>query len=540
VYDDGARVGTKVIANKSAHNDGVRLAVLIVVDQLPSWSFELDVENLPEGVARLRKHGVYFPRAEYPYAATYTAPGHAALATGTPPAVSGILGNGWRTSDGRGWASATADAQSPVWVPRASMGKLADAEGASGRKLRVEGVADVLRRETNGAGKSVAIALKRRAAILVLGKKPDLAIWYEPSLLAMTTSRYYASSLPQWIEKLAALELPTKLISIPWTPLDAARIARVTQFPDDDPGEAKPLGLGNTFPHDLRKTTDPARALRATPGATSLLFSTARAAVRGESLGADEIPDVLAVSVSSHDYAGHYWGQRSHERIDLMMRLDHDLGEFFTFLDATVGEDRYAVVFTSDHGATPLVERSRLKHRNARRIDTRLVYVVAEQAARAVLGPGLWIQDVSPSAIFLTSQWPKNERADAAITATVEAVRGIPGIGYAVRTRDVVGHCDAREGFAALVCRSILPGLSGEIYIAPDRYSSLTRGETSGTGHGTPHEDDRIVPVIVSAPGTKARVVSEVVSMLRVAPTITRMLGIPAPSRARGSALPIR
>ncbi|MEM9489195.1 MAG: alkaline phosphatase family protein, partial [Myxococcota bacterium] len=63
----------------------VRLVVLIVVDQLPSWSFDRDAALLKGGIARLIKSGVFYPEAEYPYSITYTAPGHAALGTGAPP-----------------------------------------------------------------------------------------------------------------------------------------------------------------------------------------------------------------------------------------------------------------------------------------------------------------------------------------------------------------------------------------------------------------------------------------------------------------------
>src|SRR5689334_960250 len=72
-----------------------KLVVLIVVDQLPSWTFEKRKALLTHGFARLLADGVYWPRAEYPYAYTYTAPGHAALATGAPPSVTGVIGNTW-------------------------------------------------------------------------------------------------------------------------------------------------------------------------------------------------------------------------------------------------------------------------------------------------------------------------------------------------------------------------------------------------------------------------------------------------------------
>ena len=74
---------------------GTRLVVLLVVDQLPSWAFDGRIRYLDGGLARLVREGVYYPQAVYPYAATFTAVGHAALVTGAPPARSGILANKW-------------------------------------------------------------------------------------------------------------------------------------------------------------------------------------------------------------------------------------------------------------------------------------------------------------------------------------------------------------------------------------------------------------------------------------------------------------
>jgi predicted AlkP superfamily pyrophosphatase or phosphodiesterase len=70
-------------------------AVAIVVDQLSAWVAASRWPALPEtgGFARLRREGTWTKNMRYPYAVTDTAPGHAALHTGTVPAESGIVGN---------------------------------------------------------------------------------------------------------------------------------------------------------------------------------------------------------------------------------------------------------------------------------------------------------------------------------------------------------------------------------------------------------------------------------------------------------------
>ncbi len=91
--------------------------------------------------------------------------------------------------------------------------------------------------------------------------------------------------------------------------------------------------------------------LKATPYGNSLTTDFAMAAIKGESLGQDEITDILTVSFSSTDYVGHNFGVNSKEVEDTYIRLDKDLERLFNYLDVIVGKGEYTVFLTSDHGA---------------------------------------------------------------------------------------------------------------------------------------------------------------------------------------------
>ncbi len=515
----------------------LRLVVLLVVDQLPSWSFSRDLPHLKGGLARLAARGAYYPSAEFPYACTYTAPGHNALCTGASPAVTGVLANGWYERSEKAMVSAVEDRQSPVfWIvdkPKPENFSV----GASGRRFLVEGVADVLASHTRGAAKSVSIGLKDRAAIPLLGRKPNLAIWYDEAQPAMTTSRWYVEQPPEWLRKLPAISARFDYV---WEPSDPALLEEISGGPDDSPGEGASYGFGTTFPHRVADSKAPAEALVCTPAGTDLVLDTARAAIQGESLGADDVPDLLGITLSSHDYAGHDWGQESWERIDLFLALDRSVGAFLDYLDQTIGPDRYAIVVTSDHGAVPLVERSVSGGLSARRIPVADIIATANAAAEKILGKGSWVKEYAASTLYATDDLlarPELQR-EQVLDAIENAVRTIPGVGYARRTDQITGNCDQRNGLDALACRSILPGRSGEVFVTPDRYSITTTEWNTGSSHGTPSDEDRFVPIIVYAPGWPAGERKEPVSMLQVAPTIAALLGIPAPASAKASPLP--
>lgn len=515
----------------------LRLVVLIVVDQLPSWSFDRDVDLVDGGIARLIRDGVFYPRAEMPFSATNTSSGHAAIACGAGPSKTGILATEWWHRDRGGLASSVSDPDCEVfWLGRGPAEE--PEECASGRQLATPGLADVLRKQTNGRGKSVTIALKLRAAILAGGRRPDLAIWYDPAQAAMTTSSYYTDRAPPWLVELGRRKPSPADLAWEWTAADPELLARVTGIPDAAPGEGRAYGLDTSFPHSLGQCSDPARALRVSPMGTDLTVATAIAAIDGEALGADEVPDLLSVSFSAHDYAGHLWGQESWERLDLFLHLDRRLDELLGAIDERVGRDNYAVVLTSDHGVTRMVEHSLARGRRALRVRPADVVTAADTAISTTLGEGQWVVSLSGSTLYLSGDFaarPTAER-DRALDAAVAAVEEVDGISYVARTDHLIRDCDRRTGIAGKACRSLYHGRSGEIYVgyAPD---CLLTTYTVGTGHGSANPDDSIVPIIVTVPGRKPRRVDVEVSTLSVTTTIAELLGITAPPAARAPPL---
>src|SRR5262249_28756596 len=74
----------------------VRLAVLVVFDQLRADYLQRWQELFgPGGFRRLQEEGACFENCHYPYAHTFTGPGHASLLTGCCPDQHGIVDNDW-------------------------------------------------------------------------------------------------------------------------------------------------------------------------------------------------------------------------------------------------------------------------------------------------------------------------------------------------------------------------------------------------------------------------------------------------------------
>ena len=490
-----------------------RLVVLIVIDQLPSWGFERDRPLFTGGFARLLREGGYVRRGELPYASSFTSPGHATIATGTVPRIHGIVGNRWWRRDEQRERGAEFDRTAPLLAVVPLDQPLSADAGASARMLRVPGVADAAR-AANPAARTVAIGLKARAACLVAGQKPELAVWFDAAAGGMTTSAAYAQVAPPWLVALAREKPAARFIQQTWTARDPALYARHTGIADDAPGEGALHGAGVAFPHLVHDFEE----LVHTPFADEVVLDAATAALDAMQLGADDVPDLLAVSLNAHDYAGHNWGPDSWEVLDLTLRLDAALGQLFDTLDRRYGTDGWAAVLTSDHGATPIVERSPVA--GAKRFSPT---DVANEG-------GPMIAKISSNQAYLSGAWaqlPPASRESARAAAADAIRRRYPELDV-FDTADA-SACDEPD-LAGAVCRGTVPGESGELYLAPRRGFVLSEYPT-GTHHDAPNPDNREVPILVRAPGLSPSTV-ERASLLQVAPTVAALLGVPAPAAA--------
>ena len=487
--------------------------VLLVIDQWPEWSFEAKRPALTGGFGRMLREGAW-RIGDYPSAATITACDHALLGTGELPARSGILANEWWRRD----------------LER-SLKSIEDEDGAAtARWLRVPGLGDAIAAARTG-GKAVSISLKDRAAILPLGHA-GTAIWYDPKRVA-----WASLAAPPWLAAWNAEHPIAAHLRDVWAPL--SETPRLAGISDDGPGEIGVKGLGTMFPHALDATRSPADAIYATPLGNELVLELATAAIEREHLGAGARPDLLIVSLSANDYIGHGWGHESWEAWDAALRLDRRLDRFFSDLDARIGAGRWAMIATSDHGASPMPESI-----GGGRITFGQIKDAANRAAIAELGPGEWIANARYPTLYLSRAALAQKPRDLAVTMTkiVYALRSFPGIERVEKSAELWGRCETRTGDARLICNALDPDRSGEIVYLPAKGWVLQEADDPvATGHGSLQAYDRQVPVIVLPPGRTAHAAlvapdAAPLEMTRIAPMLAGWLGVPPPtSLARGA-----
>jgi predicted AlkP superfamily pyrophosphatase or phosphodiesterase len=537
-----------------------RLAVLLIFDQLrgdyPQRWGELFEQG---GFRRFTDEGAWFKECHYPYAATFTGPGHATVATGASPDRHGIVGNNWYDRDRKTNVYCGSTEHGYQRVPAAAVrsdGKAPSPPGCSPLRLRSPTLADVFRQR---GGRVVSMSMKDRGAILPCGgstldgsrptdRLPNTACyWFDTDDGMFVTSTFYRDAPHGWADAFNQRRPADAWFHATWDRLHPAALYDRYAGPDDADGEPK---KDRVFPHrldgGLQQPGDKYyKALYASPFGNDLLLDFALAAVEGEQLGSRDVPDLLCVSFSCNDTVGHAWGPDSHEVLDCTLRTDLLLKRLFQELDSRVGKGRYVVVLSADHGVCPLPQTARAQGWEARHLDAGLLEKKAEEYLQAAFpGPdaGLAleatgkefgrIQYLINDSFYLRNDWLKARRVprDRAEELLADWARSRPEVAGAwTRTHllsepptDVIGQH---------VRRSFHPERSGDVMLVFKPYHFVW-SLTEGTTHGSPYPYDTHVPLMVYGPKAEPGVRYDAVSPEACAVILTQAFGLSPPRDA--------
>jgi len=515
-----------------------KLVLLIVVDQ-----FRYDyLERFGDlygagGFRRLMNQGALFTNANYDYVPTFTACGHAAISSGSVPALNGIVGNSWFDRESGKVRVMVADDSAHLIT---GSGVSARGGAASPRTLIGTTIGDQMRLANNFQSKVVTASLKDRSAVLPGGQRPTGAFWFNEASGEFVSSDYYFKELPAWVKKFDAGERPDKYFGMKWERvLPAAAYTRAQ-------AENLPLqrsSVGSRFPYVVTGGEDKPgpkfySSFTYTPFASEYLAAFGKAAVEAESLGADEYPDLLSISFSSPDLTGHYYGPDSQEIVDTFIRLDRVIADLLSYIDKRVGLANTIVAMTGDHGVAPIPEYLRSKGFDAARIPGRDISDAANKALGARFGEGKWVINFINDQLYLDQKLIAEKKVDPAEAERVagEAALAAEGVvNYFTRTQIVGGRMPGGP-IARRVTNGFNRERSGDVWLIAKPLSFFAEGELPTT-HGSAYNYDTHVPVLIAGAGVRPGRYNGDCSPSDIAPTLAAMLGIEPPSNRTGRVL---
>ncbi len=466
------------------YNRKPKLVVVIVIDQ-----FRADMLSRPllnhraqqGGFEFLMNRGAYFPFAQYLALQDMTCPGHATILTGANPAVHGINLNDWYDSSKNKDVYCVED----------------DKDGVSPRRLRSTTVGDELKAASKKS-RVYSISLKDRAAIMLGGHNPDLALWMNSKSLRWETSSYYRKeALPEWV--------------------------------------AQQNQKMSTNPEDLNSET-----VQGATAATQATLDLALAALKNEKLGRQSSTDLLAISLSSHDILGHKFGPDSNETELFTDAQNKLLKDFLKKLQTRLHSmDDIVVVLTADHGTPPMVEIAQAERLTADRIDAKKLVEELNRLLNKELGAADdhgWVLATRSFNFYLNHELLKSKQIEFKRAEKIAQDFLLKQKGVAqVFTRSQFEEQHFPQGVLGQQVRnSYLPEQSGDLILIPLPFYYVS--SSAPVTHMTGWSYDRTVPMILMGRAFKPGVYAGA-NIIDLAPTLSFVLGVLPPAMNEGRVL---
>jgi len=530
-----------------------------VVDQFRYDYFERFGDLFgPNGFRRLMRDGASWTQSNYDHMPTYTAPGHGTMMTGAYPAESGIIGNEWLDRPSGKRITSVSDESVKL------LGGNPNDPASSPWRLMASTVGDELRLATNDRAKVIGISVKDRSAILPAGRHANAAYWFNWITGTMVSSTYYFSHLPAWVTTFNGAKPADKYFGTKWDRLlpEDEYLKRVG--PDDPKWEDVSNALTpdtNSFPHTITGgLTAPGQkfytALDYSPFTNDILVSFAEEAIVNEQLGQDDDTDVLTVSLSANDYVGHRFGPYSQEVMDVTVRTDRNIATLLDFVDSKIGLANTLVAFTADHGVSPIPEHAAALGLGGGRIPFATVMGTIQAAISARYNPkgktpdptadyllmfqeaGTWRQWFINNNIYFNYDALKRDgvNLEEFSQVVVAAALTVPGIARCFsRLQLLRGATSVTDPIERRALHGFYPARSGDVVMVAEPYKYIA--ETITATHGSPYSYDTHVPTIIMGAGVSAGRYLEPATPADIAPTLSALLRITAPTNSTGRVL---
>ena len=518
-------------------NERPKLVVGIVIDQM-RWDYlhRFYDRFTDGGFKRLMNEGFSCDNTMLNYIPTVTAIGHSCIYTGSVPSIHGIAGNNFYKDGQKVYCTDDASVE--------SVGTDSDDGKMSPRNLLVTTVGDELKLATNFRSKVIGVSLKDRASILPAGHTADGAYWFDDKTGRFITSTYYKKELPEWVKAFNKQDLARKMLSQDWNTLYP--IDTYAESTEDNNKFETPLVKGSKPVFPVKTSGMFAKkgysAIRTTPYGNSLTLALAKAALKGEQLGQGSNTDFLAISFSSTDYVGHQFGTYAIELEDTYLRLDKDLADLFSTLDANVGKGNYMLFLTADHAAA-----HNFTFMQAHNIPAEgFIVPQKEKALNEYLqktfptAQKALVKDILNYQVFFDKDYIRSAGLDFAAVkaAAIEFLEQDKQIAY-VADMEKLSNVTWPEIIRQCAINGYNRFRSGDIQLImqPGNYEISSASHTGGTTHGVWNPYDAHIPLLFMGWNIQAGHTMKPVHMTDIAPTVCALLHIQMPNGCIGSAI---
>ena len=520
----------------TCQKDLPKIMIGIVVDQMCyDYLYRFEKNYSENGFKKLMNEGSHLKNMHFNYIPTYTGPGHASIYTGTTPSSHGIIANDWLERSSNQNVNCVGDNSVKGIESSPTYGS------SSPHRLKTNTVSDLLKM-SNPESKVISMSIKDRGAILPGGHKSDGTYWFDYGKGTFITSSYYKTELPKWLHDFNQKNNATYYAKV-WTPLleeDAYSVV------DDSPYERILGGKTTpTFPYDIPSLcliNSSLQPFTMSPYANTMLTDLALNAIENENLGKDEFPDMLCISYSSPDIAGHAFGPDSKEIEDMYIRLDLELARFIRSLEKSFGKDGFILFLTADHGVVPVPQKL---------VDEGLPggYVFVDQIInklRALCESRFGIDCIIGQEnlnIYLDHNLLENSKdsidINQVLTLLEKEIMNTEGVKQTARGSKLIKRIKSQDNLVQMLREGFDPKRSGDLLLILEYgylpKSSLSPNPHQGTSHGSGYTYDTHVPCLWYGAGIKKNEILQPLNITDIGPTLLELLNLPKSASISGS-----
>jgi len=275
-----------------------------------------------------------------------------------------------------------------------------------------------------------------------------------------------------------------------------------------------------------------------TPYGNQIIIDFVKEVLENENLGNGDYTDHLAISFSSPDKIGHDYGPQSYEVKDMYLRLDQQLKELLNVLDSHVGQGKYLLFLTSDHGAMENTNHLLDLNFDAGILENTNFFQALESFLEKEFNSKKLIRTRFSRNIYLDYDEIENlniYRAEVEQSIKNYLIFNVPEI-VDVYTRSELELMTSSRGENNYLLNGFNKKRSGDIlYSLKPNY--LNWEKKYGAQHGSRHEYDSHIPMIFYGTNIPAKTSNEEVYIIDIAATICDLIGVNKPSNCIGKPL---
>ena len=509
----------------SQKNKDPKLIVGIVVDQMCyDYLYRYQANFCKTGFNRFLNQGMNIRNILYNYVPTYTGPGHASIYTGSIPADHGIVGNEWYDRKTSSIINCVTDTR------ESTVGSISTDGQRSPRNLKTYTITDQLKL-TYPSARVISISYKDRSAILPGGHLSDGSYWFDYSRGTFITSSFFKKELPLWLQQFNSKNNSKSYIKN-W---DLLLSKDCYTSIDKSPYEQIIGGKTSAeFPYNFLEMGNEASAnqlFTISPFANTLLTDLALESLKNEKLGEDLQTDMLCISYSTPDIAGHAFGPYSLEIEDMYLRLDLEISRLLAALTAKCGKDGFTVFLTADHAVVPVPQMLIDKKLPGGYLflDTKL----SELAKKSIekFGENL-IEKEENQNIYLNKTRISSLNLSINLIADYfrDEIRTWPEVKAVYTSKELIEDNGANNTWKTMIQNGYDFERSGEIiFILDPGYllkSSDTPSAHQGTSHGSSFNYDTHVPLLWYGKNITKGDVFTPYQIIDIAPTLSHLLNL--------------